>query len=152
MARLARLLLFWLAMSCLIFFQASSGRWLFPGSGAPNVVLAAVLLIAVRLGVPAAMVTGFWGGLLVGALRGSTAIPSAAFYALVGCVMGLVRELRGKPRVGERLLLAMGLTIAATVFEGWAVDSWRAALASLAPQMLVQFCLQVADEIVPILF
>jgi len=134
---------------CLLL-QASAMGWHFPGGGAPNLVQAAVLLIAFQRGRFPGLLTGAWGGFLVGALGGSGALPMASFYAAIGWMVG---EL-GRPRLIRAVLLAAGVSLVATAVEAVLTGGpamGQCALVSLAPQMLFQICVVTLDAASPVL-
>jgi rod shape-determining protein MreD len=134
-----------------LLFQSSHCQFLFPAGGGPDLVLAALLIVGMRLGLMGSVVTGFWGGLVLGALRGTGMGANAALYLAVGWLIGMIREVKGRPRPIKLLLLAGMLSLVVTAAEAWltgGTSMWRCALASLAPQIFVQVCVVAFDEIV----
>ena len=148
-----------------LFIQASTLRWTFPYGGAPNLVLAAVLLVGLRRGPWSGLITGLWGGFLVGALRGEGLIALALGYAAMGWLVATIAHPRpqgslsltprrppqgGTLSLGSSVLLAAAFSLVATFAEATLVGGtpmWAAALVSLAPQMLFQICLIALFEV-----
>jgi len=137
-------------MTLVLLFQASSLQVLFPFGGGPDIVLAFLLVVGMRMGLIGAVVTGFWGGLVVGALRGTGSAASAALYLALGWVIGMIRETRGCPRPLKLMLLAASLAVVVTAAEAYlagGTSMWRCALTSLAPQMFVQICVVTLNAV-----
>jgi hypothetical protein len=139
-----------LLLTLALLFQASSNQFVFPFGGGPDVVLAFLLVVCMRLGLIAGVVTGFWGGLVVGALRGTGSAASAALYLCLGWLLGMLRETRGNLRPLRLMLVAAGLAVVVTAAEAYlagGTSMWRCALTSLAPQMFVQICVVALNTI-----
>jgi hypothetical protein len=145
-----KLILLEILLALLLLLQTSRGQWLFPNGGAPNLLLAAVLVISMRFGLTAGVLTGAWGGLLSGALSGAGWPALAALYIVLGWCIGSLRELFGRPPFLEMLLLAAAASVMATLLEaaclGFSIYGLPA-LHSLAPQMLFLMCVIALDQL-----
>ncbi len=128
------------------------GRWVF------DLVLVAVVFVALRWGPTAGAVGGTIGGLLQDALGGTTVGVGGLAKTIVGFAAGVIGSQFIVTRPVPRMLLVAGATVAARVVVlalrglidlSWPEVSWTGMLTETALNALVAFLVFQGAESVP---
>lgn len=130
------------------------GHWVF------DLVLVAVVLVALRWGPTAGVLGGSLGGLLQDALGGTTVGVGGLAKTIVGFTSGVIGSQFIVTRPVPRMLLVAGATVAARLIMlaifglidlRWPAVSWTGMLTETALNALVAFIVFQGAESVPVM-
>ncbi len=104
-----------------VVLQSTSLHGLGPAGTTPDLVLCLTLLAGLQRRETAGAAAGFWGGMLVGAVRGGLEGPMAALYVMAGWLAGTFQGSglleRAAVVATATVMMALGEAVMISVFD-----------------------------------